>query len=148
MAIDSTLAVRRVGLARLRISPSVIDLIPAEQWYPQAAPAKPVWPFGKWGSPSVLPRRASCLDGSEITVAAHAFARARIINGSIVETAEDHAARIGAAMAQALDGYSVDIPGGYARFQWTGSQLLLDGLEADAFHVVVNLRVRCTTNHP
>lgn len=145
MAIDSTLAVRKAGLTRLKNDAAVTAIVPKARWYPQVTPANPEWPFGKSGAPSATPRRAACLDGAEITLAFHGFAKDRVSASRVVETAEDHAARLGAAMAKSLDGHYADIPGGRARFQWTSSQLLMDGAEAGAFHVVVNFRVRCTT---
>jgi hypothetical protein len=146
MAIDSTIAVRRAILTLLKNDVRTSGIVPATRWYPMVAPATPTWPFGLYGVSSPLPVRATCLDGSEIATSIHGFAKARLNSaGAMFETAEDHCGRLAAAIAAVLDGRRVELPNGYARIRWTGSQLLIDRDEADAFHCVVNLRVRCLT---
>ena len=76
----------------------------------------------------------------------HGFAKQRTTDGAMVETAEDHASRLGAAIAAALDGHLAQIDGGTAAFLWTRGQLLIDGAEADAFHTIQNFRIRCMTS--
>lgn len=144
MATDSTLPVRRAILTLLKDDASLTALVPVGNVYPQAA-REPAWPFLLCGAPSSTSIRATCVDGAEITVAIHGFVRERIVGGATVETAEDHASRIGAAIAKALDGKRPTLPSGYAIIRWTGSQLLIDSGEADAFHTVQNFRVRCIT---
>jgi hypothetical protein len=146
MAIISHIPVRRAGLKHLATIPAVTRIVPASRHYPMVV-ANPVWPFIRWGRPASVPIRGTCLDGSEIAVAVHGFAKARLNSaGSMIETAEDHAGRIEAALAAALDDRRLDIPRGHAKFSCTGTQLLEDGEEADAFHCIVNLRIRCITN--
>jgi hypothetical protein len=145
MAIDSTVPVRKGVVLALAGDTRVTKIVPASRIFAMTA-ASPAWPFILYGSPSNIPLRATCLDGGELVVAVHGFAKARQnVAGSTIETAEDHAGRIGAAIAKVLDGRRIDVPGGHAKIAWTGSQLLIDGAEADAFHCVVNLRVRCIT---
>lgn len=146
MAIDSIQGARRAALKRMKATAPLTALVPATRIYGQSAGSEPTWPFIKWGAPTALPRRATCLDGADITGSVHGFAGPRKSGGRIVETAEDHASRIGAAIAASLDGHYGDVPGGKARFQWTRTQLLIDGSEADAYHVIVNFRIRCSTN--
>jgi hypothetical protein len=146
MAIDSTLPVRRAILTHIGSVAAVTAIVPKSRHYPMVVPANVTWPFVRYGSPTPVPLRASCLDGTEIVVAVHGFAKARMnASGAMIETAEDHAGRLGAALAAALDGIRLDLPRGHAKVRWTGSQLLVDGAEADAFHCVVNLGVRCIT---
>lgn len=146
MAIDSTIAVRRAILPLLKNDARTNGIVPATRWYPMVAPATPTWPFGLYGASSPAPLRASCLDGAEIIVAVHGFAKARLnSSGAMLETTEDHCGRLSAAIATVLDGRRLDIAGGHASVRWTGSQLLIDQGEADSFHCVVNLRVRCIT---
>ncbi|MBB4616908.1 DUF3168 domain-containing protein [Sphingomonas abaci] len=145
MAIDSTLNIRRAARARLLASEAV-TLIVGNRVYGQTPPKDPPFPFTLWGAITLTPLRASCLDGSEGVVAVHGFAKKREEDGREVEWAEDHASRLGAAIAAALDGYLADIPGGTAAFRWTGSQLLVDGGDSDAFHTVQNFRIRCMTS--
>jgi hypothetical protein len=132
-------------LTRLKATNAVADIVDA-RIYGQAAPAGTVWPFVIWGAPTLIPVKASCVDGSEITVAIHGFAKKRMDGQTAVETAEDHASRLGAEIARALDGYRAEIETGTAAFRWTGGRLLIDGGEADAFHTVQNFRIRCITN--
>lgn len=146
MAIDSTLPVRRAILPLLKNDLRTNSFVPAARWYPMVAPATPIWPFCLYGSSSPVPVRASCLDGAEISTSIHSFAKARLDgDGRTIETAEDYCARLAAAIAAVLDGSRVNLPGGYARVRWTGSQLLIDRDEVDAFHAVVNFRIRCIT---
>lgn len=142
MAIDSTLSARRVGMARLREPGPVVDIV-ADRVHSQAMVLEPVWPFVKWGAPVVSPISASCLDGAEIDLAVHGYAKGRKEDGQVVETAEDFASRLGAAIAKMLDRYSADIPGGRASFRWRGSRLQAD--ETDGFHSIQLFRVRCVT---
>lgn len=118
-------------------------IVSAASIYPQATPALPAFPFIRAGAPTLIPRRASCLDGAEITQAFHGFSKGRYTGDRILETAEDHASRIGSAMASALDGKHVDLGSGRSvRIRWTGSQLLQDPEEASAFHTVQNFLMR------
>lgn len=146
MAIDSTIEVRRAILPLLKNDSRTKNIVPASRWYPMVAPATPTWPFGLYGASAPIPLRASCLDGSEVITSVHGFARARLNgSGGMLETAEDHCGRLASAIAAVLDGRHVEISRGHALIRWTGSQLLIDGSEADSFHCVVNLRVRCIT---
>lgn len=146
--MDDLLAARAAILTTAKADAALIALVPATRIYPQApSVASPTWPFIIYGSPSGLPIRAACVNGTEVTVALHSFAKARTQGTSVVETAEDHAARIGAAVAKALDGKRPPLPsGGYLAIRFVGSQLLIDGGEASAFHHVANFRCRAITS--
>jgi hypothetical protein len=143
MAFDATLPVRRAGLTALKADAPLTAEIAETSIHPQVPREAPVWPFVKWGAPAGIPIRASCVDGNEVTVAVHGFSKGRWTGASLIETAEDHAARIGALIASALDAKRLELEdGGWATFRWAGSQLLVDGEDADAFHTVQNFRVR------
>lgn len=144
MANDLTLPVRRASLKALKANALLTALVPAPSIYPQTVPPTPAWPFVKMGSPTPTPVRASCVDGAAAIFAVHGFAKARINGaGGMLETAEDLASRIGSAIASALDRQRLVLDGGQsARVLWTGSQLMQDGDEADAYHAVVNFKVR------
>lgn len=146
--MDALLPARRAILATMKVDADLIALVPAARIYPQASPVPtPTWPFIIYGSPSGLPIRATCVNGTEVTVAIHSFAKVRMQGTVVVETAEDHASRIGAAVVAALDGKRPPLPGGgYLSILSTGSQLLIDGGEADAFHHVANFRCRAITS--
>lgn len=145
MAIDSTLAARKAVMAALKADADMVALVPASRIYPHSAPPEPAWPFVIIGPPDTTPIRASCLDGSEVVLTVFAYSKGRLANNALVETAEDHAARIGAAIARALDKHRATIPGGELRVQWTGGALRRDGAERDAFQTRQNLLIRCVT---
>ena len=145
VARDNSLPVRRAVLTALKADADMIALVPAVDIHRQVTPANPAWPFLRYGAPSALPVRAACVDGSEITFAVHAFSKGRGPSGAQTVTAEDDAARIGAQVAVVLDGKRLPIDGGEARIRWTGSQLIMDGAEADAFHSIINFVARCLT---
>jgi hypothetical protein len=140
---DVLLPVRKALLTAMKQSPGITDLVPAIRIYPQAAPVPvPAWPFIQYGAPTSIPLRAACVKGGDVTVAVHSFAKPRVQGTQVVETAEDYAARIGAAVTTALDGRKLEVPGGRLAVLFTNSQLLIDGGETTAFHHVANFRVR------
>jgi hypothetical protein len=150
--MDDLLATRRAILETLKDDDALTAIVPASRIYTQAAHGSTDWPFVIYGSPAGLPIRASCINGTEVTVALHTFARNRTQNPSdpmspVLEYGEDYAARIGAAVVRALDGKRPALPsGGYLSILFTGSQLLIDGGETDAFHHIANFRCRAITS--
>ncbi|PTQ13732.1 hypothetical protein CLG96_00150 [Sphingomonas oleivorans] len=145
MAKLATVPVRKAILTLLKADATLTAIVPASRIYPQSPPASHAWPFVRYGAPTAIPIVATRIDGSELSVAVHGFAKDRIVDGVLVETAEDHADRIGAAIAAALDRKMVTITTPYPariRIRSTGCQLIADGGEADAYHAVQNFRVR------
>lgn len=144
MANDLRRPIRRACLAALKGDGALTAIIPAASLYPQTTPPNVSWPFGKIGVVNIYPVRAGCVDGCLGIFAVHGFAKARFDEaGAMVETAEDHADRIAAAMAKALDRRQLELETGQnVRVHWTGSPVMQDGDEADAFHAVVNFRFR------
>lgn len=138
MARVSLLPIRRAILSLAKASPDLTALVPAGRIYPQSPPASPVWPFIRYGSPSIAPIFGQCAKGGEVLTAMHAFSK----GGPNSESAEDHVQRIAAAIEAALDRQSIDLAPGRARLLWDGTQVLQDGDEAGAYHAVVTLRVR------
>jgi len=61
-----------------------------------------------------------------------------------VETAEDHASRIGGLIEQRLDGYRTELNGGLQRIHitLTDMNLLMDSGGPGAFHYFTNCRVQ------
>ena len=144
MAKDTTTAVRRVVLPRLKTDAELLALVPVASIHPQETPALPTFPFVRYGAPSLLPVRAIGMDGADVSFAVHAFSKGRVAGGKLVETAEDHAARIGAAIAKALDAAILTAGGvGQVKVRWRGSQLLQDPAEAGCFHSVQLFVARC-----
>lgn len=127
------LAVRRAVLTALKNDAALSTLVPATRIYPPQTPATPAWPFIRYGQASAIPVRASCVNGSRVLVSVHAFARG---------PGEDAAEAIGDAVASALDGAVLTLPGGVkAHVSWTGGQTLRDTDEADDWHVIVDLAI-------
>jgi hypothetical protein len=132
-------------MIRMKANPALTAIVPAASIYPQTTTAVPPYPFIRCGSPIGVPIIGSCVDGMIVTLAVHGFSTGRYVDQQLIETAEDHASRIGAAIAASLDKAAFDIPGGKAKVRWTGPQLLQDPEEANAFHTVQNFQVRCIT---
>ena len=137
---------RRIVLARLKADSGVTSLVPAASIYSQHVPHEPAWPFIKLGPTQTLPRTAACLWGGDVSMLVSAFAKARRVDGAIVETAEDHAGRIGAAIEAALAKYGTaamfDGKPAQCRITLSDMRLMLDGAEIDAFHYSATARVR------
>jgi hypothetical protein len=145
MAIDSTTAIRRGMVALQKDNADLITMVATRDIYGQTVKADHGWPFVRSGAPNSVPIRASCVDGGEWTIAMHAFAKDRLTGKKAVETAEDYAARVGAAVAAALDTQVIILPRGRAVIRWTGSQLLMDPEEPGCFHSIQNFVVRALT---
>lgn len=132
---------RRAVLARLKANVTLTALVPAARILPDAATA-PEWPFIKTGATRTLPRRGSGYEGGEIAIDLHAFARPREVAGEVVETAEDYAGRIGAAIEEALDDAWITLEGSIpGKLRLTDLQLLQDD-EPGAFHWFAQVNVR------
>jgi len=143
MARDSSLQLRRAVLAALKGDSGVTALVPAASIHPQAPRTVPSWPFVRYGTATGVPRLASCVDGAEYEFRLHAFAKDRGEAGAIVETAEDHAHRIGAALSRSIGGKRLSLDGGsHAALRVERFQVIQDGPEAGAFHAVVDLSAR------
>ncbi len=143
MATEGSRPVRRAILTALKADDAVTALVPESSIHPQSPASTPAWPFIKYGAPTGVPIDASCVDGDVITVAVHSFAKPRFAAGAIVETAEDHADRIGTAVMRALHRRRLTLDSGNpASVRRTNFQLLQDGAEADAYHHVANFQVR------
>lgn len=139
--------VRRDVMARLKAAAGVTSLVSAGSIYGQDPGGAPVWPFIKTGSPQSLPLRMSCVDGATVSFGLHAFARARRSgpgdNAPVIETAEDHAGRIGEAIEHALDGVRAVLLGGpEVRYRIADMNLFVDGAEPGAFHYSCTVRAR------
>ncbi|RVT93695.1 tail completion protein gp17 [Sphingomonas crocodyli] len=136
--------IRRAALAELKADAPLLAIIPADSIFPQTVPANPAWPLVKTGVLSaVTPVRGACINGAESIFAVHGFTSGVRQGSQLIETAEDHASRIGDAIAVALDGKRLPLEGGgTVRIRWTGAQLLQDAQEAGGYHTVQNFRVR------
>jgi len=131
---------RRAILIRLKAHAGLLAIVPASEVHGQAPLITPTMPFVKTGAPSSTPVKGSCLDGATVSLPVHAFARARKNgSGAVIETAEDHASRIGEQIEKALDDKAdlvtvVAANDARLRYRITDQQLLVDGADSDAFH--------------
>jgi hypothetical protein len=146
MARLNTIPIRRAVLTIAKADTDLVAIVEAKDIYPQTVGVRHGWPFIRSGAPASVPLRAACVDGVVADFAMHGFAKDRMDGTKRVETAEDYAGRLGAALAAALDGQRFTIPGGSARILWTGDQLLMDPDEPGCFHTVQNFQVRALTS--
>lgn len=138
MAGDLIRPVRRAVLTRLKGDAGVTALVPAASLFPSTTPAERPWPFGRLDGFRSTPIDLSCTAGAAVAFASHFFARARVVNGAEVETAEDFASRIASAAKLALHNRRLPIEGGASALVRVRSvQLLQDGEEASAYHAIL-----------
>lgn len=134
---------RREALSKLKSNAELVALVPAARIYGQAVPANTPWPFIRFGPTSGTLFTASCTRGEQLSFPVHGFAKARVAGSAIVETAEDHACRIGAALVNALHNRLFDDGTVNIAYRISDQSLDQDTGEADAFHffATVNARV-------
>lgn len=140
MAVGLQKLVRRALMARLKADAGVTALVAAAQINPEGEPARP---FIKLRAPTTQPMRMACVVGGEVAWGIHAFAGARKQSGADVETAEDHAGSIGAAIETCLAPNRLTLEGGaIAKITLSDIRLLEDG-DTDQYHwfAQVNARV-------
>lgn len=136
--MDSSLYVKRAAITALKAAAPLAG-VPAGRVYPMQRPAEPVWPFVAYGAPITEPFGATCLDGSQTTVAIHAFAKTTPTQGG-----EDAAHEIASAIGAVLDGAAIALESPYpatAHFTFTGSQVMQDSADANSFHSFATFRV-------
>jgi hypothetical protein len=146
VAKDSSKYVKRATIARLNDT-AALAALGVSTVYPMQAPAGAVRPFVKYGAPINTPVGASCMDGGDVVVAIHNFTETRGTGAQTVP-GEDAASDINAAIAEALDGATIDLQADHgcpypatAHYLVTNSQVLQDNAEATRFHGFVSLRV-------
>lgn len=124
--------VRRAILPVLKANAGVTALVPAASINPTGS--APTWPFIILRSPTTQPLKAACVNGGQGSWDIHAFAGPRMSGGSVVETAEDHAGRIGEAIETALSDRWLALPdGAKVRVSLSDIRLLQDG-DPDHYH--------------
>lgn len=137
---------RRAVLTEAKAQTPITDLVSADSIFPQATPKADdiVWPFIKMGAFSSTPLRApGCLDGADIRGTVHCFAKSTLNTaGAKTDEAEDNVDAIIKAIESTFDGKILDTPSGQVKMRWLSSQALIDQSEADAFHGVIDFRLR------
>jgi hypothetical protein len=123
---DGEGSLREAIVTDLKADGALTTIVPAARVYGMRQPADTDWPFTRYGAPSSSPRRATCLDGSDVDITLHAFSK---------QPFEDECAEMVAAMASRLDGKVLHLPdGARAHMRWTGNQIIPDAAEASAWH--------------
>jgi len=150
VARDATPYVRPAVLATLKAAAAVTVLVPAERIYPMQRPPNPEWPFIGYGAPVTVPFTASCVDGSIVTVALHAYAETAGLGPETVP-GEDMAAALNRVIAATLDGLEIDLTANGCPFPatahvtWQGGQVVQDGSDAGAFHGFTTYAITVTS---
>lgn len=117
--------VRRAILPVLKADTALTALVPDASINPIGVP---VWPFIVMRSPVTQRLKAACVNGGQGTWDIHAFAGVRKSGTVTLETAEDHAGRIGGAIEAALSDRWIDLPdGAKVRVRLSDIRLLQDG---------------------
>ncbi|WP_310533128.1 DUF3168 domain-containing protein [Novosphingobium sp.] len=140
MATGIQRLVRRALLAKLKGDAGLIALVPSASIHPAGEPS---WPFIRLDAPVTRRLKATGLNGGVGSFDIHAFARDREVAGSVVETGEDHAGRIGGAIEAALADNRLALEGGgEVRITVDDMRLLTDD-DPGAWHYFaqVNFRV-------
>lgn len=139
MATGLQRLVRKALLSRLKADAGVQALVAPDSVNP---PGEPAWPFIALRAPVTRRLRAACVNGGLVSWDIHAFARARQSGGADVETAEDHAGRIGGAIERALaDNRIVLDDDSICRIEM-GDMRLLEDEEPGAFHYFAQVNCR------
>lgn len=135
MPTDLSRPLKAAIINHLAATAGVTALVPATRIYAMTPPAKPVWPFIRYGSPITSGFEASCWDGSSTRVTIHAFAETK--TGS---AGEDAALDIAAAIVKAMDSFDpTDL--GVVECEWVQTNCIKDSDEADQWHAFAEFNV-------
>lgn len=140
MATGLQRTARRVVLARLKADSALTALVPSANINPLGEPA---WPFVLLRAPVTRRLRAAGLNGGIVSFDVHAFARPRLDgSGAMIETAEDHAGRIGAAIEAALADNRLAGPTGEVIKVEMSDMRLLEDDTPQAYHYFAQVNCR------
>ena len=103
-------------------------LVPATRIFAMSPPAKPQWPFIRYGSPVASQFQATCWDGASSRVTLHSFAET-----TTTYAGEDRALDIASAIVSAMETFDPDALG-IVECEWVGTQCVRDTDEADKWH--------------
>lgn len=123
------LALRKGILNVLALDAGVTAYVGA-RIYGEESPAKPTWPFLRYGFSTSAPFYGACWKGQAVAVTIHAFAKG---------PGTDDVLNLAHAVRDALDERDVPIvsSGGVLFVQFSGLQVIRDTEEAGAYHAVV-----------
>lgn len=136
---DHSLILRKGIVAHLKADAGLTALIPAANIYGEQPPAKPKWPFIRYGLPVTTPERFDCYVGGEHAVTIHSFAKG---------PGTDDILDLRAAIIASLDDAEIELPldtdegAKVTLIAHTLSNLIRDTDEAGAYHDIHNFTVR------
>ena len=128
MPVDLSRPLKAAIVNHLASDAGVTALVPATRIYAMTPPAKPKWPFIRYGSPISSAYEATCWDGASVRVTLHAFAET-----TSTYAGEDRALDIAAAIVEAMKDFQPEGLGLISN-QWLGTQCIKDSDEADQWH--------------
>ncbi|MAK86018.1 MAG: hypothetical protein CMK96_03505 [Pseudomonas sp.] len=130
---------KRALLTRAKADAGLAALVPAASIAPDGTPS---FPFILIASPRTLRLRSACARGATVSFDVHAFAGPRESGGAVVETGEDHIARIGSAIETVFADNRLVLTGGaVCKIEFSDMQLLPDD-EPDHWHWISQLNCR------
>jgi hypothetical protein len=135
---DHSLVLRKAIVAALRANAGVRALVDNRVYGVTVAKDMPTWPsddnpaYVKMGLPTVGPSEPSGINGSDIRVAVHGFARG---------PSEDLAVMLSNAIVEALDKQAIAMSGGISlrELRCISSQTVPDAGSPSDFHCIVQL---------
>lgn len=125
---DHSLALRRGIVAALKGSAEIAAIVGARVY--DEAPAKPTWPFIRYGFPIETRVDADGWEGSSFALSVHVFAK-----GPGTDSTSGLAALVRKALHE--KDFLIDSSGGIALLQYSQTTTLRDTDEAGAYHAVV-----------
>lgn len=140
MATDLTLPLKTAIIGRMRAHAPLTALVPASRIYAMAVPAKPIWPFIRYGSPISSGFDATCWPGIDTRVTIHAFA-----DTTTSYAGEDRALDIAAQIVEALKTLSPNTVG-IVENLWLQTNLFMEDQEAGRWHSVVEFNIIAVEN--
>lgn len=125
MAQDLSLGLREAIVAYIRSDAVVMAYL--DQFYGERQPADAAWPFGRYGFDTAQKFQVSGVDGNEIEVNLHVFAKGE---------SSDAVKPVMKALVKSLDDAQLSMDeGGVVDISFVQSQTLPDG--PDGFHGIV-----------
>jgi len=124
--VSHALASREGIVGLLRKATALVALVPAESIYGERVPEDRTYPFIRVEVPDIQPFRTACFAaGEQSRHQVSAFVRGASMDG---------AALVGEQIKQALDGRTIDLPGGTGTVTFEGGQIVRDPEEPDCWH--------------
>lgn len=140
LATDLTLPLKTATIARLRSHAQLTALVPASRIYAMQIPAKPTWPFIRYGSPITGAFEATCWPGIDTRITVHAFA-----DTTTSYAGEDRALEIAAQIVEAMKELD-PATFGIVENQWLQTRLIMEDQEAGRWHSVVEFNIIAVEN--